>query len=271
MIRDRFPQLKGIIVDMDGVLWNDSEPIGDLPRIFASLETQGLQWICATNNATKTPQEFENKLRSFGVKVPAGNVLNTAELAASYLSENYPEHTTVYVVGTRSLKKLISQRGFRVLPVDKEDSLSPTPDIEVVVTALQWDFTYREMRDASVAIRNGADFIGTNSDSTFPTPQGLFPGAGALLASIQAASGEKPLILGKPQPFLYQEALKRMGLKPHQAMGIGDRLSTDIAGAQAAGCLSGFVGTGVSSLAEAQAWQPAIDLVAPDLWSLIHD
>ncbi len=87
------------------------------------------------------------------------------------------------------------------MPVDKEDSLSPTPDIEVVVTALQWDFTYREMRDASVAIRNGADFIGTNSDSTFPTPQGLFPGAGALLASIQAASGEKPLILENHSHF----------------------------------------------------------------------
>ncbi|HOV30269.1 MAG TPA: HAD-IIA family hydrolase [Anaerolineaceae bacterium] len=264
MLTDRFPELKGLILDMDGVLWKDSKPIGDLPYIFKGISDLGLKVVFATNNATKSIDEYQQKLASFGVQVEPEQIITSAIAAAKYLQQHYPSGIWVYVVGSASLKDMIHQHGFQVCDDAERNSA------QVVLVAMDTSLTYEKIRNAATQIRQGADFIATNMDATFPTPQGLLPGAGACVAAIATAAEKQPLLIGKPQTLMYELAFQTLGFAPHEVMAIGDRLETDIAGAQKAGCLAGLVLSGVTDVTKAHHWQPQPDLIARDLTELIY-
>ena len=121
----------------------------------------------------------------------------------------------------------------------------------------------------SVLVTGSSGFIGTNPDKTLPIPGGLAPGAGAIIAAVQAATDCVPVVIGKPDPKMYLLALKRMGLQASEVMAVGDRLETDIAGGQRIGCKAGLVLSGVTTLDQARAWQPRVDCIAEDLSSLL--
>ena len=264
MLTDRFPELKGLILDMDGVLWKDSKPIGDLPYIFKGISDLGLKVVFATNNATKSIEEYQQKLDSFGVQVEPEQIITSAIAAAKYLQQHYPSGIWVYVVGSASLKDMIHQHGFQVCDDAGRNSA------QVVLVAMDTSLTYEKIRNAATQIRQGADFIATNMDATFPTPQGLLPGAGACVAAIATAAEKQPLLIGKPQTLMYELAFQTLGFAPHEVMAIGDRLETDIAGAQKAGCLAGLVLSGVTDETKAHRWQPQPDLIARDLTELVY-
>jgi 4-nitrophenyl phosphatase len=118
-------------------------------------------------------------------------------------------------------------------------------------------------------IRKGLPFIGTNPDVTFPSADGITPGAGAILAALQAASGVAPEIAGKPERPMYDQALARLGTRPEETISVGDRLETDIDGGQRLGLRTALVLSGISTREEAQAWQPRPDLIAEDLTQLL--
>ncbi len=264
MLTEKFPNLKGLILDMDGVLWHDTQAIGNLPALFRSISDLGLRYVFATNNATKTIGEYQEKLLGFGLEVSPEQIITSAGTTALYLQNRYPQGTCIYVVGSDSLKQILQQQGFTISSVEDFQSA------QIVVVGMDVSMTYEKIRNAALLLRNGADFIATNADATFPTPQGLFPGAGTMVAAIATASGKDPLIIGKPSTAMYEHAYHVLKLDPREVMGVGDRLETDIAGAQRAGCLAGLVLSGVSTLAQAQAWQPAPDIIAANLDELIH-
>jgi len=264
VLKDKFPELKGLILDMDGVLWQDNKPIGDLPFIFKGISDLGLRVVFATNNATKSVQEYQQKLASFGVHVEQGQIITSAIAAAKYLQHHYPASSKIYVVGSASLKDIVGQHGFQVCDDAEMNSA------QAVLVAMDTSLTYEKIRNASTQIRHGAAFIATNMDATYPTPQGLLPGAGACVAAIATAAEQQPLLIGKPQTPLYELAFQSLGFNPHEIMTIGDRLETDIAGAQKAGCLAGLVLSGVTDEVKAHSWQPQPDLVAKDLTELIY-
>jgi len=264
LLTDRFPELKGLILDMDGVLWKDSKPIGDLPYIFKGISDLGLKVVFATNNATKSIEEYQQKLASFGVQVEPEQIITSAIAAAKYLQQHYPSGIWVYVVGSASLKDTIHQHGFQVCDDAERNSA------QIVLVAMDTSLTYEKIRNAATQIHQGADFIATNMDATFPTPQGLLPGAGACVAAIATAAEKQPLLIGKPQTLMYELAFQTLGLAPHEVMAIGDRLETDIAGAQKAGCLAGLVLSGVTDETKAHRWQPKPDLIAKDLTELVY-
>jgi len=264
VLKDKFPELKGLILDMDGVLWQDNKPIGDLPFIFKGISDLGLRVVFATNNATKSVQEYQQKLASFGVHVEQEQIITSAIAAAKYLQHHYPTSSKIYVVGSASLKDIIGQHGFQVCDDAEMNSA------QAVLVALDTNLTYEKIRNASTQIRQGAAFIATNMDATYPTPQGLLPGAGACVAAIATAAEQQPLLIGKPQTPLYELAFQSLGFNPHEIMTIGDRLETDIAGAQKAGCLAGLVLSGVTDESKARSWQPQPDLIAKDLTELIY-
>jgi 4-nitrophenyl phosphatase len=249
---------------MDGVLWYDSRPIGDLPVIFKGISDLGLKVVFATNNATKSIEEYQQKLAGCGVKVQPEQIITSAIAAAKYLQRLYPSGCKVYVVGTPSLKETMGKHGFDVVDDGETDSAT------VVLTALDFGLTYNKLRNASLQIRNGAKFMATNVDATLPTPQGLWPGAGAVANAIATATGQQPLVIGKPYTPMYELAFQALGASPSEIMAVGDRLETDIAGAQQAGCLAGLVLSGVAKEEEAHAWQPQPDLIAKDLTELIY-
>jgi 4-nitrophenyl phosphatase len=259
MLLELTPRIQAVILDMDGVLWRANTPVVDIPAVFERFNHLGLRVALATNNATRSVSEYQEKLAGLGAHIEAWQIINSPLASAHLLHKEFPQGGPVYVVGAPGLLAHLEEFGFYYA---EEKTLA-------VVAGLDMDFTYKKMAIANRLIRQGARFIGTNPDVTYPLPDGLAPGAGAVLAAIEAASGVSPTIAGKPQPVMYELALERMQVKPEEAIGIGDRLDTDILGAQNAGCRTGLVMSGVSTSEDLQRYHPKPDLVAADLWEMI--
>jgi len=262
MISEHLDGIKGLIIDMDGVLWHDSEPVGDLPKIFLKIDLLGLKSILATNNASRTVEEYQQKLADFRVELEDWQIINSAQAVGIYLSEHYPTGSNVYVVGQPSLKKTIESYGIKVVNENDEE-------VQAVVASMDFGLSYDKLKHAALLIRSGCDFIGTNPDATYPAPEGLLPGSGTVVGALEIASGKKARIIGKPQPLLYQMALNRLKLAPDETLAIGDRLETDVVGAQAAGIYTALVLSGVSTLEQAQQFTPPPDIIVQDLTALI--
>lgn len=243
---------------MDGVLWKGPETIGDLSNIFTRFYDRGWKVALATNNATNTISQYVERLKSYGVRVEPWQIINSAIAAAQYLHNRFPQGGPIYLIGENGLIEALEQQGF--YQSDKHPI--------AVVASMDRQLSYEKLRRATLLIRGGAPFIATNPDRTFPTPEGLVPGAGSILAALEAACYISPVITGKPSPAMYRIALARLGLEPEETLVVGDRAETDIAGAQAIGCQTALVLSGVTSLEEASAWKPTPDIIIADLDSI---
>jgi 4-nitrophenyl phosphatase len=256
------PSIQALILDMDGVLWRGDQLLGNLPAIFNEIKHRGLKVMLATNNATRSITQYLQKMSSHGVEMDDWQVINSAEATAHYLQDRYPSGGPVFVVGENGLQQTLLERGFYHSETDNE--------ILAVVASMDRTLSYEKLSKATLMIRAGAEFIGTNPDRTFPDRSGILPGAGSILALLEAASEVNPTIIGKPAPKMYRIALGRLHTLPQQTLVVGDRLETDIAGGQALGCRCALVLSGVTSEVEAQKWKPAPDLIASDLTNLLH-
>jgi 4-nitrophenyl phosphatase len=259
--------IENLILDMDGVLWHGDTPMPGLTEFFAPLRAAGIGFVLATNNATKTATMYTERLAGFGVAVPPERILTSAEATASYLADQYEHGAPAYVIGDRGLREAIAAKGFRqVTPQEVRGGASAA----FVVAGLSRDATYEDLAMGSVLIRRGAPFIGTNPDVTFPSELGPLPGAGALLALLSAATGVEPTIIGKPGPIIFLEAVKRLGADPAAVAMVGDRLSTDVAGAKAAGLQAILVLSGISTREEAAVALVQPDYIFADITELAH-
>ena len=264
MILDHFPTLKGLILDMDGVIWRGNEAIGNLPEIFSTIRQIGLDFVFATNNSAKTIEEYQDKLHSIGLEVEPRQILTSAVATFFYLQENHPNKKNLFIIGSDSFKSDAVERGFTL--VNAENDLQA----DFVVVGLDTIFNYEKIKFAANQIFDGATFLATNADPTYPTPHGPIPGAGVMVAAVKTASGIEPIVIGKPSPNMYKQAIKTMHLEPDQVLCVGDRLITDILGAHNGGFHSAFVLSGVNSLADLEKWEPKPDIVAKDLETLIY-
>jgi 4-nitrophenyl phosphatase len=263
MILDKFSKLKALILDMDGVLWRDSEPIGNLASIFQRINSLGLKFVLATNNATKNIDEYLEKLAGFGVYLDRNQVVSSSQATGAFLSRSFPHKGNIFVVGSSSLKYTLLEYGFNHVdnPMDHP--------VLAVVAGLDRELTYEKLAVATSLVRSGVPLIGTNPDITYPTPTGLIPGAGTIVRAIETASEKEATIIGKPRPELFLMAMETMKVSPEETMAVGDRLETDIAGAQALGCLSALVLSGTSTLEQVRQWHPQPDLIVADLETLV--
>ncbi len=256
--------IKALILDMDGVLWKGDAPIGDLPATFKRIRERGLKFMFATNNGTKTPEEYQNKLAELGVDVESEQVLTSALGIASMLERNFPRGTKIFMIGEGGIRVALEDKGFEILSVDD------APQAQAVVMGLDRSITFQKIEEATLLVRAGIPFYTTNTDRTFPTPRGEIPGAGSWLAVVISATGVQPTVAGKPFPFLMELALERLGTSKEETLVVGDRLETDIAAGQAVGCPTALMLSGVSSKEEAQAWKPAPSIIAADLAELVR-
>ncbi len=247
--------IRALILDMDGVLWRGDQLLIDPPAVFERIARVGAKALLMTNNATRTVEHYFEKFARLGVRLAPWQVLTSAQAAAQYLRKKHPNGGTLFVIGEDGLLRTLKESGF---DHGQRDPLA-------VVAGLDRQLTYDKLRLATLLIRSGVPLVGTNPDRSFPTPEGLVPGAGAILAALEAASDVSPLIIGKPQPIMYRQALQRLGTRPEETLAVGDRLETDIQGAQACGCKTALVLSGVTTPQAAHAWRPPPDLIAPDL------
>lgn len=256
--------IKGLILDMDGVLWSGNQPLLDMPRFFDRLKAIGMPVVYATNNGTRSIEMYVDRLAEFGVKAEPWQVVNSAIATAEYLCKQFPNGGLVYVVGEAGVLHALKEKGFE--PISDP---STTADPVAVVAGMDRAMNYEKLARAALFIRDGKPFIFTNPDLTFPTPRGLVPGAGALMAYLEASTGVRPTIIGKPEPHLYRFAMERLGTAPSETLAVGDRLDTDILGGQRAGCPTVLVLSGVTTPEEARRWQPQPDLTLDNLAELL--
>lgn len=233
-------EIQALVIDMDGVLWLGNTPLPGLIPFFDFLRDHAIHFILATNNATKTPDQFVQKLARFGVTVGPEHVLTSPLATAVYLQREFPAGAKVYVVGQEGLLEAMQKAGFTLL-----NDASQTAD--VVVAGLDFTLTYDKLRYAALHIQRGARFVGTNGDLTLPAEEGNLPGAGAVLAAIQVATGVKPITIGKPERFMFDIAVAKMGSLPTHTAVIGDRLESDILGGQQAGLKTILVTGGIDN------------------------
>lgn len=255
--------IRAFIIDMDGVLWRGAEPFPGLREFFQTLRAREIPFILATNNASSTPADYVAKLARMGVKVGAEEILTSGIATAWYLAARYdPATTRVYAIGEEGLRQPLLQAGFTLTGSYKE-----TKDFraDIVVVGKDETLTWDKLATATLNLNLGADFFGTNADTTLPMELGTIHGNGAILAALTTATGVEPVIIGKPEPIIYQQALARLGVAPHQVVAIGDRLETDILGAIRAGIRSLMVLSGVSSEEDLRKVDYRPDWVLPDI------
>jgi 4-nitrophenyl phosphatase len=232
--------IRHLIIDMDGVLWLGNQPMPGLVEFIDTLRRLGIQFVLATNNASKSTEEYVEKLAQFDVKVYPEEILTSPQATAAYLSQHAP-NARIYVIGEPGLVSELTRKGLAVVSGD-----SPAGATHVVVG---WDrqLTYAKLVDACLLVRAGATFIGTNPDVTYPDARGIIPGNGATLAALRVSTDVEPIIIGKPQPEMMIQAMRRMGSTPENTAVLGDRLDTDILGGINAGLTTLLVLSGVTS------------------------
>ena len=253
-------EIRAIVSDMDGVLWRGEEPLPGLDAFFALLRQRGLGWALATNNSSRTRQDYVRKLARMGVReVPAERIVTSAMATAAWLQRHYARGTRVHVFGGEGLRAELREAGFCV----------GDEDVAVVVAGLKRDMCYEDLHRASSLIRGGARFVGTNPDATFPVANGIAPGAGSLLAALQVAGGAEPFIIGKPHAPMFEAALQLLGCEAEQTLMIGDRLNTDILGGARAGMRTALVLSGISTREELESSPLQPDFVCDSLTALV--
>ena len=257
--------LKTILLDMDGVLWHGSKPVLEIRLLFDRIQELDLQAFCVTNNSTRSVSYHLDKLKGFGVSLDPSQILTSAEATADFLEGKFRKRGSLFVIGERGVRDALEKSGFQIL----EDGSAK--DVIAVVIGLDQDLTYRDLNLAVHYIRQGAYFVGTNPDLTIPTPTGAAPGAGAIIRGVELSSGKRAHVIGKPHSALYSLALARAKSLPEETLMIGDRLETDIFGAQQMGIRTAVVLTGIATKEQAATWDPKPDIIAANAHQVLDE
>ena len=209
---------KGYLLDLDGTIYLGNEAIPEAKGFVEGLKERGIPFLFVTNNTTKRPEVVQQRLaNSFDIDVDVATIY-TASLATIGFMNEQKRGNKVYVVGEAGLTELILAAGY------VWEEINP----DYVVVGLDSSVTYEKLAIATLAIQNGAMFIGTNPDQNIPTERGLLPGAGALISFLQTATRVEPIFIGKPEAIIMEKALKRIGLTKSEVIMVGDNYETDI-------------------------------------------
>jgi 4-nitrophenyl phosphatase len=234
-------QKKGYVVDLDGTLYKGSTPIPEALAWVREIRRRGIPIIFATNNSAHPPSVVRDRLESMGFPASVDEIITSSQVAASFLRRRGIQGP-VLAIGERGLREALQEAGM---------ILDGDPPV-CVVQGIDRSFSYDLLTKAARAIHAGAMYVLTNADRRLPVEDGFLPGAGAIAASIIAATGVEPVIVGKPARYIMEEAVARMGLAPEEAVVVGDNVDTDIAAGNLAGMNTVLVLTGVSKAADAE-------------------
>lgn len=236
------------MLDLDGVVYRGETVIAQAPQRLRRLRARGLRLAFVTNNAARTPAVVAAQLQRLGVPAQDTDVVTSAQAAARVAAGLAPTRGRVLVVGGDGLRQALAEHGLTAIA-----SAAERPD--VVAQGFAPELGWALLAEGAYAVAAGVPWVATNLDQTIPTSSGIAPGNGTLVAAITAATGRRPVVAGKPEPALFDETLLRVG--GTRPLVVGDRLDTDIAGANRAGADSLLVLTGVTDLDRLSAACPA--------------
>jgi len=254
---------RGVVFDLDGVLYLGEEPIAAAPAALDQVRGLGIRVAFVTNNSYRPPDLVAEKLNRLGVKAAEGEVLTSAQAAVRLLGgADGLTGVKVLVVGGPGLRQALEEAGARIVEG------AAWREAKVVAVGFDPELTYAKVRDATLAIRAGARFVGSNPDATLPTPEGFWPGAGATLALLQASTGVRPEVAGKPERALLETAAAAIGPGPY--LMVGDRVDTDLDGAHRLGWSTALVLSGVTRLGDLPDLAAAPDHLLTDVGGLLE-
>jgi glycerol 3-phosphatase-2 len=249
------------MLDLDGVVYIGAAAVVGAPEHLRAAEDAGMKLAFVTNNAARTPDTVAHHLVELGVRATPDDVVTSAQAAARLVAGEVSEGANVFVIGGDGLFAALEEHGLRGV-----QTLDPAP--AAVVSGYHPDLRWRTVIDGAILVRQGRPWFASNTDATVPTPHGPGPGNGVLVAAVAQFAGRQPVVAGKPEPPLFHETQRRVG--GERPLVVGDRLDTDIEGANRAGYDSLLVMTGVTGLEELVAAEPATrpTYVAADLGGL---
>ncbi len=226
------------LLDLDGVLYVGPDAVPGAPEAVIAASRAGLRPAYVTNNASRTPETVAEHLRRLGLPARAEDVVTSAQAAATLAADRLPAGAEVLVVGGEGLQVAVRERG--LVPVHEAGD-----GVAAVLQGFSPDVGWRLLAEGTYAVAAGLPWIATNMDATVPTPRGAAPGNGALVRLIAQAAGREPdAVAGKPERPLHHESVRRTGAR--NPVVVGDRMDTDIEGANRAGVPSLLVLTGVT-------------------------
>ena len=238
------------LLDLDGVVYIGAHAVPGVPAALSEARARGMRLGFVTNNAARTPQTVAAHLTELGIPADADEVITSAQAAARYLAERLPAGAAVLVIGTVGLEQALLEQG--LVPTFSADD-----PITAVVQGYSPDLNWRLLAEGAVAINRGLPWVATNLDPTVPSPRGPLPGNGSLVAALRHATRVEPVVTaGKPDPTMHRESLLRS--RADRPIVVGDRLDTDIEGANAVGCPSLLVLSGVTTPRDLLAAPPAL-------------
>ncbi|WP_339214144.1 TIGR01457 family HAD-type hydrolase [Ornithinibacillus sp. FSL M8-0202] len=227
---------QGYLIDLDGTMYRGNEVIDEAPAFIQELNKRNIDYLFLTNNSSKTQAQVSEKLNQLGIESNPENVFTTSMATAKYIKQHYP-NGRCYCIGEIGLFDSIEREGLTVT----DDS-----DCDVVVMGIDRNISYEKLAKASLAVRNGAAFISTNSDNALPTEQGLMPGNGALTSVVSVSTGVEPQFIGKPETIIVEQALEVLGTTQKNTILVGDNYNTDIKAGINSGIDTLMVFTGVT-------------------------
>ncbi|HET7446032.1 MAG TPA: HAD-IIA family hydrolase [Solirubrobacterales bacterium] len=254
-------QFDGLLIDLDGVVWLGRDPIPGSAEALAALAAQGKELCFVTNNPSRPPERYAERLREMGVEIGPERVV-TAGMVVARLAGEAADGGGAFVLGATALKEMVAAAGPSLLEGEAGR------EADVVVVSGHRGFDYEELLTAKFALDGGAALVATSHDPTMPMPGGDWPGTGAVLAAVETASGQQAEIGGKPEQHLFEMALEAIG-RPERVAMIGDRIASDVDGGRGAGLATVLVLSGASSRADAEAAEPPPDHVVANLAGLL--
>ncbi len=229
------------LLDLDGVVYVGADAVPGVQEVIATAVESGMRFGYVTNNASRTPHEVGEHLRDLGVPALDDEVITSSQAASRVLANRLPADSPVLIVGTAALAAEIENVGLRAVWSAAE---APAGVVQGYNPQLSWSM----LAEACVAVRAGAFWVATNTDSTLPSPRGPLPGNGSFVQVVAQTTGATPVVAGKPAPAMHTECVLRTGAK--RPLVVGDRLDTDIEGAQRVDAPSLLVLTGVARPAD---------------------
>lgn len=251
-----------VLLDLDGCVWVGEQVTRGAPEAIAELRDAGKSLAFLTNDSRRSPEEYVRKLWSLGLRASLEEIV-TVGAAIQHLLASHTPPVDAYVIGAPAIFRHVAEAGMRIV-----NGTDRAAQAQLVVIAGYDDFHFSELRAATQAVLAGAEMIAAGRDRTFPAEDGLWPGTGAIVAALEYATDRIAQLAGKPDPQMFFTALDRLG--PGDALVVGDRLDSDLAGAAAAGLDAAIVLTGVTTREAAEeADKPAPVAIADDLSSLL--
>jgi HAD superfamily hydrolase (TIGR01450 family) len=254
-----------LLVDLDGVVYRGTEPVPGVAAVLAGRTALGDDVVYVTNNSMHYRADYVARLTAMGAPADPDRIVSSARATARYLVERHPEVDRVLALGAGGLERELRDVGLDVVTAahtatrmaqEGLDGATAAGRPDAVVVGLDPQLTYLRLAAAADAIRAGARFIATNRDPVYPTERGIRPGAGSIVAAVEATTGVTPVSIGKPEPWLLELAAHAAGGEARDAIMVGDGLHTDLAAARAVGARCVFMLTGVTTRAEVEALPP---------------